>query len=482
MSESLHIVHKLVVEVETNSKETGFAIRDNAAGFISGRLSPALEELFRELEKKLNGNVLTFDRISIDVSAGTTDLSRSDIDRLICNAIQEEVKAAFPVVTEPVSSPGSEKDPERLIPVAKRQLQSVFHFLKTGERPWWIPDNASLSKLMETPSLLELARTDVETLVQELASGNSETFLKRMIFQLPESVLIEWFARAFQIPDEPKAIAPKILAVLQGRKKEKWWKLLLEAFREFQRSGTISAVSRERLLFLLINREAADPPIVQLKTAAAFVKAILGEKAFPAISEKALEVLLEQHSKEQPPDPEKSEELLEKAEEVIEDPGVPVENAGLILLHPFLRPFFTAIGLMEENQITDPELAAHVLHFLATGNECDWEYELRFEKFLCGIPGHEPIQREITITEEIKEETGKLLGVVLEHWKGLRSDSVDLLRNEFLQREAKIITEEHQTTRLVFERKTQDILLDSLPWNLGIVKVDWRKDLLFVEW
>src|SRR5688572_6001497 len=134
MSESLHIVHKLVVEVETNSKETGFAIRDNAAGFISGRLSPALEELFRELEKKLNGNVLTFDRISIDVSAGTTDLSRSDIDRLICNAIQEEVKAAFPVVTEPVSSPGSEKDPERLIPVAKRQLQSVFHFLKTGER------------------------------------------------------------------------------------------------------------------------------------------------------------------------------------------------------------------------------------------------------------------------------------------------------------------------------------------------------------
>jgi hypothetical protein len=86
------------------------------------------------------------------------------------------------------------------------------------------------------------------------------------------------------------------------------------------------------------------------------------------------------------------------------------------------------------------------------------------------------------LSEEIREEAGKLLGAVLEHWTALRSDSSELLRNEFLQREAKIIIEEFQSTRLVFERKAQDILLEKLPWNLGVVKIDWRKDLLFVEW
>ncbi len=180
---------------------------------------------------------------------------------------------------------------------------------------------------------------------------------------------------------------------------------------------------------------------------------------------------------------EKVEEPVAKKEsDQVQDTGTPVENAGLILLHPFLGHFLTEVGLMEDKQLTDPELAAHVLHFLATGKECDWEYELKFEKFPCGIPLEEPVQREIVIPEETKEECGKLLAVVLEYWKGLKSDSTELLQNEFLQREAKIIIEEHQTTRLVFERKAQDILLDSLPWNLGIVKVDWRDDLLFVEW
>ncbi|MNU56231.1 hypothetical protein D3C71_453210 [compost metagenome] len=475
-TESSHIVHKLIVEVETNSKEKGYALKDDAAGFVSGSLSPALEELFEELEKKLNGRVLTLDHLSVDISAKTTDLTHGDIDRLICTAIQKEINRTLS--EELNEDKESVKEAESLILVTKRQLQSVFHFLRTGSRPWWISNNASLSKLMETPSLLELARTDTETLVQELQSNNTETFLQRMLFQLPENVLIDWFIRAFHFPEElPETIRKSPMSISNGEIRKKWWIVLLDAFREHRQKGKISLDKIEQLVSLPAYQQESDPEIIL-----AFVNSITGQQ-ISLSPERILQIIEENKEKQRSVPIEKSNQENRKTDETgAVDLYTPVENAGLILLHPFLKPFFTEIGLMKGDQLTDPELATHVLHFLATGHENAWEHELQFEKFLCGIPADEPIQQERLISEEIKEEAEKLIAAVLEHWNALKSDSPDLLRYEFLQREAKIIIEEYQSTRLVFERKAQDILLDKLPWNLGIVKIDWRKDLLFVEW
>lgn len=474
-TESSHIVHKLIVEVETNSKEKGYALKEDAAGFVSGSLSPALEELFEELEKKLNGRVLTLDRLSVDISAKTSDLTHGDIDRLICTAIQKEINDTLS--KKPDEATESETETKSVLPAAKRQLQSVFHFLRTGSRPWWITTNASLSKLMETPVLLELARTDTETLIQELQLAKAETFLKRMLLQLPESVLIEWFTRAFHFPVElPETIQKVTINFPNGEIKKKWWAVLLNAFQEYCQRGSISIDKIEQLISFAAYRQESDP-----ETILAFVASITGQQ-ISLKRERILQIIQENNEKRSAPDEKNKETALKSDETGTINHYTPVENAGLILLHPFLSPFLTEIGLLKDHQLTDPELAAHVLHFLATGNENAWEHELQFEKFLCGIPPDEPIQQERFISEEIKEEAGKLLAAGLEHWKTLKSDDPDLLRFEFLQREAKIIIEEYQDTRLVFERKAQDILLESLPWNLGIVKIDWQKDLLFVEW
>lgn len=486
-TESLHIVHKLIVEVETNSREKGYDLRDNAAGFISGQLSPALEELFLELEKKLGGNVLVLDKLSVNIPAKTTDLTHGDIERLICTAIRKEIDETFTSVELDAGYFEPKQETEQLLSVQKRQLQSVFHFLKTGTRPWWIPDNASLRQLMETPKLLELARTDTETLVQELRTEESGNFTKRMLFQLPESVLIEWIAQAFHFPGKPPVKLPAALPLhLQTRAvKEKWLLQLLQVFREYALYGTVSANELKRLFILTVDPGQTAPSAKQVEETTKLLSIILGEKTLSAISSKELKTLLTEESAEKQAaiKPEEEAQHTKKTDKnPTEDFHTPVENAGLILLHPFLKPFFIETGLMENNQFTNPELAAHVLHFLATGNEKAWEFELQFEKFLCGIPPDEPLEQELLIPEAMKTEAENLLNAVLEHWEALRSDSTDLIRYEFLQREAKIIEEEFQTTRLVFERKAQDILLDKLPWNLGIVKVDWKKDLLFVEW
>ncbi len=474
-TESSHIVHKLFVEIETNSTKKGYALKDDAAGFISGSLSPALEELFEELEKKLNGKVLTLDKLSVDISAKTSDLTHGDIERLICTSIQKEIDQAL--FREPDAEVEARIESMLLLPANKRHLQSVFHFLKTGTKPWWIPNNAALNKLMETSSLLELACTDTETLLEELQSNNPENFVKRMLFQLPEPVLIEWFARAFHFPSEPSFPLPKALPFQTLATNEKWWRFVLKIFREYQQRGSIPESGMEQLMVLSAPKNSEE-----FKAAIQFIKSTTGQQISPN-QEKKLQSVLEKNKQQKTTEVEGNIELTGKTDkEGIIHSYEPVENAGLILLHPFLKPFLTEIGLLENKQLTDPELVAHVLHFLATGNENAQEYELQFEKFLCGIPPDEPIQQERLISEEIKEEAGKLIAAVMEHWTALKSDSPDLLRFEFLQREAKIIIEEFQDTRLVFDRKAQDILLDKLPWNLGIVKIDWREDLLFIEW
>lgn len=159
-----------------------------------------------------------------------------------------------------------------------------------------------------------------------------------------------------------------------------------------------------------------------------------------------------------------------------------INNAGLILLHPYLKDFFKHCDVLDEkNQITDKPLAVHLLHYLATKQEQQYESNMVFEKVLCGIPVQEPIQRTIRLSEEIKANAEELLQAVLNNWGVLNNASPDLLRGEFLQRFGKISFKE-VNPKITVERKVHDILLDKLPWNIGISRLPWLDYLLFTDW
>lgn len=159
-----------------------------------------------------------------------------------------------------------------------------------------------------------------------------------------------------------------------------------------------------------------------------------------------------------------------------------VNNAGLILVHPFLKSLFENCGLLNHNHtIKDPETAAHLLHYIATEREQDYESEMLFEKLLCNIPIHQTINRNIILPDALKKESNEMLQSVLENWPVMKDSSVYLLQNEYLQRPGKIILTEGNP-KIIVERKTQDILLDKLNWNLGIVKLAWKNKIIFVDW
>ena len=160
-----------------------------------------------------------------------------------------------------------------------------------------------------------------------------------------------------------------------------------------------------------------------------------------------------------------------------------IDNAGLLLIHPFLKHLFDNCLLLDKNnEISNPEIAAHLLHYVATGREQDYENTMVFEKFLCNIPINQPIDRNILLPEKHKNEAREMLRAVLINWDKMEKSSIELLQNEFLQRPGKITLKDDESPKIVVERKTQDILLDNLSWNISLVKLAWKKRIVYIDW
>ena len=162
-----------------------------------------------------------------------------------------------------------------------------------------------------------------------------------------------------------------------------------------------------------------------------------------------------------------------------------VRHAGLVLLHPFLVPLMSTLGLLKpDKSFKNKKTATHaisLLHYLSTGETAPPEYDLTLPKLLCGVSSRMPIDRYKTLSSAEKEEADALLQAVITHWGTLGQVSNDSLRQGFLQRDGKLSRRDSDWL-LQVESQTLDILLDRLPWGIGIIKLPWMANMLFVEW
>lgn len=159
-----------------------------------------------------------------------------------------------------------------------------------------------------------------------------------------------------------------------------------------------------------------------------------------------------------------------------------MDNAGLVLLHPFLPRFFEGLGIAREREILHPERALALLHFLAAGQTVTPEYELMLPKLLCGIPFGTPVPFDVDLSKEETEEAAALLKAVIQHWEALRNTTPDGLRGNFLLRPGKLSRRKDGDWSLQVETKTHDVLLNHLPWGIGMVQLPWMNRMLWVEW
>jgi Contractile injection system tape measure protein len=162
-----------------------------------------------------------------------------------------------------------------------------------------------------------------------------------------------------------------------------------------------------------------------------------------------------------------------------------IDNAGLVLIWPFLGPYFKELGLTQDRKFVNEEAvsrAVHLIQYLAEGDEYEYEeHDLVLNKILCGIDVTQAIDMNFEITEQEKEEAEALLKAVTQNWTIIKNTSIQGLRMSFLMKDGSLKKNE-QGWHLYIERATIDMLIDRLPWAISMIRLPWMSGLLYVEW
>ena len=186
-------------------------------------------------------------------------------------------------------------------------------------------------------------------------------------------------------------------------------------------------------------------------------------------------------------DPKNLEDDEEAIPQKAEDPfdhsdKLYIENAGLVLLHPFLSNFFENLQLVKKDEKEKEEKtlpwvstsaqqrAALLLQYLATGKPKGIiEPQLPLNKILCGLDLAQPMPVNLTLSETEIQACEELLQAVISHHEMWNSLSIDDFRRAHLQREG-LLSNRDGGWLLRVERKTYDVIIDHLPWSLNIIR------------
>lgn len=492
MARSTHIIHKLVLDIEVPHRNAVQNVQDDAVRYFEQVLLKKLEQLLDDMD--LPAHVL-IDSIDLDLGTGKMED--------VFEQLQESLSKALDPVLNPNLIPGGD-EPDNAVSYSlltdEQQAFNVFvYFLNTGRLPWYaaaatewlqqediwlsklsgllINDRAyklKLIKLFQSPPLA----------LSRLFNQFSITFIKKLASFLLQVEVYELQKRIDAVIDD--VIGSELSDGINANVKD----VLPVGFN----NNTGSQIIEKLLLMIYLrtghNELPADSGI--LKKLLALIIGELNRSA--SISTAALVQIAEKtiQSTENTPlilrkdkpivTPDNSQETGSAKKEEVD--GVYVNQAGLVILHPFLEYFLKDFGLLQDNDFVDlpaRQLAVHLLHYLGTGSVNAFEYDLYFEKFLCRWPAEEPLEREIEIPQRMLDEGDNMLRTVIKYWKGLKNTSPGGLREAFLMRNGKLI-EAEQPARLIVEQVDLDILLSSLPWGIGVIKLPWMDEPFYVEW
>lgn len=164
--------------------------------------------------------------------------------------------------------------------------------------------------------------------------------------------------------------------------------------------------------------------------------------------------------------------------------AIPVSNAGLVILWPFLKTFLERLDLLDKNDFRDEtarQRAAILLQCLASGEVEVPEYLLPLNKVLCGLPLDAPCEIDDPLLAEEIDGCEQLLMAVIDQVPILNKMSVAGFRTSFLLRDGMLDIRDGAWLLRV-ERETHDLVLDRFPWGFQWVKLPWMDAPLQVEW
>lgn len=167
-----------------------------------------------------------------------------------------------------------------------------------------------------------------------------------------------------------------------------------------------------------------------------------------------------------------------------EQEGIQVNNAGLILLHPFFHTYFSRLQLLEKGQfVNEParQKAIRLLQLLVDGQTGHPEHELTLNRVLCNCPADVPLDPDIIITLAEKEMAEQLLKAAISQWEKMNKSSIEGFRASFLKRSG-ILWQTDEAWFLRVTTRSYDIILQTLPWSMQMFRPAWNTKILYTEW
>lgn len=478
--------------------------------FIKNELVPILEKQF-DLVESTDNQIIQIEKLELSIQTNTeknTSIFSNSATKIeLKNQIEKEIRKTINELTS--NSISSEKNNITFNSISseEKEIKTLLHFIEHGSMPWWIGKNDELNYI-EKINTTVLQKPNFNNSFRKLI--HQKKTQKRIINQFSNTTIAVLVASLSKTAiNERKTTKSSLLKLINSQSfefKTSFWLAIFELLDEgkadslvqlyhhystlFTSKKTTFSVFIQNVKSFLVFDLNENECLVVYKKLQMEEKAKLTTKLKQNDGEKqnnsdmkSIEMNVTIKPKTEPNQQDFSKEIKENSDEnQSEFKTIYVQNAGLILLHPFLKQVLKSCDLLDENNIIlNKELAAHLLHYAATKRENDYEHTMLFEKFLCGIPLQQSIQREIKIEEKHKQNVEEMLQAVVQHWSALRNTSIDILRSEFLQREGKLDCTE-SNPKLTIERKTQDLLLEKIPWNINIVKIPWIEKLIYTQW
>lgn len=477
----MHIVGTNTIDIISHDRDKANGLQNRISLLFQEHLFDAMSAVFDRYAPE--NKLIRIDRLVIDIASVSLDDLEVELPSRIIAALQNAI--------DEYSSGNSMDMQASCIPcnnaTNEQKLDAVGFFLLHGVLPWYAT-GPSKSPVDVLPLLINEEPAAVLAILY--AVGKQADVRQRIVNQLNEKTIAQLvtilepaqadtivaFHAAFTLDQETNQI---VKARIKEFKTSLWYFILTYLLVDSGGNFSIEEFAKGIMLQIAQHYNVSFHNMTNIL----FAVRHANDPLLQNIGMKQIETTTAAQTMKI----DKTEDILHK-DGKFDKPMIPekiyVDNAGIVLLHPFLGTYFSRLGMLENGQFINDEArlrGAHLLQYIAFGTEWHPEHKMPLNKLLLNIPLSTTLPLDIALTDNEKEVSIQLLGAIIQNWDKLKSTSVDGLRTSFLQREGVIFKENDEWTLMVVQRG-YDILLQTLPWSISMIKPQWMHQIIQVRW
>ena len=480
----MHVIGKYIVHLRTNGGD-GLSLQRELQESFEQKLIPKIERLFDQIA--IDDRPISIDRLELDINITPDEEWFEIMSDQILQKLEDEIQL-HKRFEESVVSNNQANSHHSLKPgVLKSRpmlaIEKFTFFLVHGYLPWWCTNEeltVEEDELVKIFQSTQHSKNESDLIAQQVKTALYDEKARERLLQQFTHVLFRHLIE-FLFPNEHASMNTTIddyTNFYAGEKRSDIYKK--QPPHEFKKQVLTVALGRSTLRSWKDfqpgdNNFSMDPNVKRSPVNKVDKDTIIRKEENEAALKNDQTKVLPDHSKKDLISDLFNLHDKETVEEIF------IDNAGLIIVAPFLLRLFQQLGWIVEMKVHPAIRAVHLLHYLATGSHEGREYDFVLNKILCGLEVEEPLERIGELTKEEMEAADKVLIAVIEHWKIIKNTSMEGLRESFLMRNGKL-SKKGDDWLLQVEQKSYDMLLDSLPWSISLIRLPFMQATLHVEW